>query len=519
MRQSFLAFLSAPRCFCHSRGMLSDPAAAPTVREGRLALALALLAGLRILVFALALPFFTNVDEYRHFDAVLKYARGAWPTPGPDRYEPETYEAIGRYGSPEYQRDRVAPLSPELPAPAWTQPGAVGEERVARMRAYLANRYSLEADQPPFYYAVAGAWLAAGRAVGLEGARLLYFVRVLGALAGAALVGACWLGLRGVYRDSRLVRLGTPLLLAVLPLDSLYYVTSDAFSPLLGGLGFLGVLYLAQRPGASLRAWLAAGLVLAAGVLTKYPNAAVWVGAAWLTLAAARGAPGARAPARRWLALWGAALLPVALWLAHNAAGGDLLGTAFKVEHLGWHSRPLSELWQHPIFTPAGAWTFVRDTLPRLWRGELVWYRTELAWPPADAVYLYSSLACLGLAAVALRGRAAPQRRAEVAAAATVAAGLAFLVALSIAFVFGETTSPSASYPFFVEGRLVSGVLLPFCLLYVRGIEVACRMLPAPWASRAGWAALLGVCALCSASEIALTRPVFLSAYNFYHLP
>jgi hypothetical protein len=44
-------------------------------------------------------------------------------------------------------------------------------------------------------------------------------------------------------------------------------------------------------------------------------------------------------------------------------------------------------------------------------------------------------------------------------------------------------------------------------------------MLPAPWASRAGWAALLGVCALCSASEIALTRPVFLSAYNFYHLP
>ena len=81
--------------------------------EGRLMLALALLAGVRVLVFSLAFPFFSNVDEHRHFDVVLKYARGYLPSPGPDPYEPETARLLGRFGSPEYLRDRFAPRQPE----------------------------------------------------------------------------------------------------------------------------------------------------------------------------------------------------------------------------------------------------------------------------------------------------------------------------------------------------------------------------------------------------------------------
>ena len=84
--------------------------------EGRVVLALALLAGLRVLCFSLAFPFFSNVDEFRHFDVVLKFSRGYWPTPGPDAYETETAGFVGRFGSPEYMRDPLAPAQAWRPA-------------------------------------------------------------------------------------------------------------------------------------------------------------------------------------------------------------------------------------------------------------------------------------------------------------------------------------------------------------------------------------------------------------------
>jgi hypothetical protein len=86
-------------------------------------------------------------------------------------------------------------------------------------------------------------------------------------------------------------------------------------------------------------------------------------------------------------------------------------------------------------------------------------------------------------------------------------------------FVFGETTSPSAAYPYFVQGRLISGVLVPFALLYLRGLEEATSGLPAGWAAPAGWALLGALAALALVSEAVLTAPVFLSLYNGFHLP
>jgi hypothetical protein len=490
--------------------------------EGRLVLALALLAGLRVLIFSLAFPFFSNVDEYRHFDVVLKYARGYWPSPGPDRYEPETSWFVGRFGSPEYHRDRVDPLEPELPLPTWRQSDAVGERRVAQMRAYLGGRHSLEADQPPVYYATAGAWLVLGRSLGIEGLHLLYWVRVLGALVGFGLVFGTWWLLRDIYAESALVRLGTPLLLACFPQDALYYVTGDVFSPLLGGLGFLLTLRLLRRAESEAGAYLGAGLVVAAAFLCKYPSLAIVVACAFCSVAAWRAPPAERAPARRWALFWAAFLLPALFWLLRNQLlGGDLTGTAFKVERLGWGHRSLAEYWGHPIFTPAGAATFVTDLIPRFWRGELVWYRDELAWPAADLVYTASTLIFLPLAALGLwrRGRPRALRVAEGAALVAVLAGGAVLALLSLLFVFGETTSPSAAYPYFVQGRLISGVLVPFALLYLRGLEEATSRLPAGWAARAGWGVLGALAALTLVSEALLTAPVFSSLYNGFHLP
>lgn len=491
-------------------------------REGLLVLALAALAGLRIGVFALAFPFFTNVDEYRHLDVVLKYARGYWPRPGPDPYEKELAWWIGRYGSPEYHRDPELPASLELPPPSWTQPAEKAALRVAQQVAYLSPRYNLEADQPPLYYASAGGWLALGRALGLDGLPLLYWVRLLGAAAGAGCVLAAWLLLRDVYPESDLVRLGVPALLAFLPLDSLYYVNSDALSPLLGGLAFLLVVRLARSPEAGTAAFVLAGLLGAAGFLAKYPNAALGAAALFCSAVALRLQPTREQTARNWLLFWVAFLLPPLLWLGHNLVlGGDLTGTSLKVEKLGWVRKSFFAWWDHPVFTPAGFASFVRHLVPSLWRGELVWQTRTLAWPVADWAYLGTTLVFLPLAALGLRrsSRPGPARVAEGAALCAVLVGVGILAWLSLLFHFPERANPSASFPYFVEGRLISGVLVPFALLYVRGIEVATARLPEFWRAPAGWALLAAVAALAAASELALTRPVFLSAYNAFHLP
>ncbi len=481
-------------------------------------LALALLAGLRVLCFGLAFPFFSNVDEYRHFDVVLKFSRGYWPTPGPDAYQAETAGYVGRFGSPEYSRDPLAPA--QVPPPAWLQSDDLGRSRVESIQRYLAGRHSLEADQPPFYYATAGAWMSLGRGLGIEGLRLLYWVRGLGVVVAIGIVIAAWILLREVYPDSRFVRLGTPLLLASLPQDALYYITGDVFSPLLGALGLLLVLRLTVRPDAGLGAYAAAGAMLAAAFLNKYPNLAVLLACAVPTFVCLRRGEAARLG--RWAVLWGIALTPAALWMGRNLLRvGDLTGTVFKVERLGWGRKGVGELFDHPLFTAGGAWTFLSDMIPRFWRGELVWYQHELAWAAADWTYALTSLLFVGLAAVSIRNGARPlqQRLGEATALLAVVCGVALLAGLSLLFVFGQDTSPSAAYPYFVQGRLISGVLLPFGWLYVRGIEVATARLPRALASRAAWAVLLGVVLLAWISEIVVSWPVFASAYNGFHLP
>jgi hypothetical protein len=487
-------------------------------REGALAIGLAGFAALRVLVFSLAFPFFTNVDEYRHFDVVLKYARGYWPTPGPDRYEPETAWYVGRFGSLEYHRDPARPSRAELPPPTWRLPDREAQARIAAQEAYLRPRHSLEADQPPVYYAAAGAWLVLGRELGLNGGPLLYWVRSLSALGAFVTVLAAWGLLREPYAGSPLVRLGAPALLAVLPQDALYYVTGDALSPLLGGMAFLLTLRLARHPGLGSRDYALAGLATAAAFLCKYPNAALMLSGAVCCGAVWRSPPVASGAGRRWGLFWGVALLPPLLWLGRNAwVGGDASGTAFKVETLGWGRKPLAEVLDHPLFTPAGVVEFLGGLVPRFWRGELVWYRYELAWPPADAVYLASTLLLLTLAAAALtrRARAPAMRLAEASALTATLAGVGILALLSLIFVFHDTSVPSAQHPYFVQGRLISGVLVPFALLWVRGLEVATARLPAA----VGWALLAALAALALGSEVWLAAPVFASPYNAFHLP
>jgi hypothetical protein len=119
-----------------------------------------------------------------------------------------------------------------------------------------------------------------------------------------------------------------------------------------------------------------------------------------------------------------------------------------------------------------------------------------------------------------LRSSRPPRTRAvEGAALASVLAAAGVLGFHSLIFLFHETSSPSLDYPFFVQGRLISGVLAPFALLYVRGIEEGARLAPVHWQARVAWGALACVIAVALVSEGVLTLPVFASAYNGFHLP
>jgi hypothetical protein len=390
-------------------------------------------------------------------------------------------------------------------------------------RRFLAARENKEAEQPPAYYALAAVWLRLGQVLGCEGARLLYFVRGLAALVAGAFVWVAHRLVRDLYRDTALMRLGVPSLAAVFPQDTLFYVTPDALSPLLGGLVFVLSLRLARRPESSAVEYGAAGCLLAAALLTKWTNVALLAVAAAATLHAlvhaSRPVRVGRFAAK--LALqWGLALGPVALWCARGVRlYGDPTGSALKVARLGWRPKPFGAWLDHPIFSASGAFEFATGLIPTFWRGELAWHRTDLAFPAMDALYTVSTLALLGLALAGLRGREPDRFVAEGLAWLALAVAVATLAGLSLAFVFDATTNPTAQHPYFVQGRLISGVLLPFLLLYVRGLEVAAARLPARAARTAGWVGIVGLALAVSVSEWALAAPVFASAYNAFHLP
>ena len=489
----------------------------PRDPEALAALALAAIAGLRVLFFALAFPFFSNVDEHRHVDMALKYERGYVPGRGDDAYEAQTLRLVGILGSPEYHRD---PLRTDpVPPPVWHAGAELADRRLASARASLGSHHNLEANQSPAYYALAGAWLRLGRALGLDGGRLLYWLRALAAPATAALVLATHRGLRGVYARSRFVRLGAPALVAFLPQDCVYYATGDSLSPLLGGLAFLGIVDLALRASPGWVRGAATGLVSAAAILTKLPNALLAGVALFCTLAAVRATPRPRRGA--WLSFWAGLALPVGAWLLRNQLLlGDPTGDALKIETLGWGLRPLAEWPLHPLLGFRGLTAFLAELARTFWRGELAWLRVPLAHASADALYVGVSAVGLTLAAVGLRGaRPRTERLAEGAAWAALAAALAILVGLSLRFSYGPGTNPSLERPWFANGRLVAGALVPFALLFVRGLEQAGALLPVRWRERAAWTALGGVCAAASLSEAILSAPVVASAYNAFHLP
>ena len=163
-------------------------------------------------------------------------------------------------------------------------------------------------------------------------------------------------------------------------------------------------------------------------------------------------------------------------------------------------------------------WTFLSELIASFWRGEFMWHARTIGYTPLDLFYVVSSIGLLFFAVISLaRARAkntgAPQTRLLWITATCVIATILFLAFLSLQFDFGACINPSRERPYFFQGRLMLGALIPFAALYVYGLS---RLL------RNDSGLLLGVIGTIAititVSDLLANRVAFTSAYNWFHM-
>jgi hypothetical protein len=317
-----------------------------------------------------------------------------------------------------------------------------------------------------------------------------------------------------------------PMFLAVFPQDVFFGMNRDILSPLLAASALL-LLFRALRRHSGWNVGLIAGAFLAGlAFLTDVSNFVLFgVVAIILYKVLARATKG-DAP-RQFagiLCAGAAAVLPALLWMARNrVVMGDLTGSKAKTAYLGWTIKPWQEMLRHPIFSVRGMNLFIGDLIPMYWRGEIVWHGSPLRWHAADVVYVASSYLMLLGFALYLWSR---QRNAGLSTDGLgnlsnyislylVLVSVLFLAALSVPFDFHQCYYPSRAYPYFVSGRIISGTILPFALIYLSGLEYLWRpvrkyvhpIFP-----------VLGICVFILGVEISIRATVFHSHFNFFTL-
>ncbi|PYK29720.1 MAG: hypothetical protein DME58_10860, partial [Verrucomicrobia bacterium] len=361
-------------------------------------------------------------------------------------------------------------------------------------------------------------WL--GKYFGLAGLQSLYWIRFLNVSLVAMMVWLGYVTARTIAPERMDLRIGVPLLLAFIPQNVFYAMNNDVLSPLCFGTLFLCVLQWLRTNAPSFLLGALTGVGVAATCLTKLSNLPL-VAVALAVIVARSVAINLRTPPAGLIALAAlisCAAIPVGTWMLWTKFHfGDLTGSTAKIGLLGWTRKPFGDWWQHPIFTPHGVWIFWWDLIASFWRGEVSWHGQPLRWPGPDGFYAVSSLLLVAAATVGLRKQAALsafQRQAIGSAILIFLAGVVFLALLSIQFDFGNCINPSREHPYFTSGRLLSGALIPFAVVYVYGASWICR--------RSNTAlpliVLVLIVAFVTTSEILVNRVVFVSEHNWFHL-
>jgi hypothetical protein len=352
----------------------------------------------------------------------------------------------------------------------------------------------------------------------LAGIQLLYWIRFLNALIIALLV---WLG----YITARMIapmrtelHIGVPLLLAFVPQNVFYAMNNDVLSPVCFGALFLCVVQWVRTDVPSFFLAALTSLAIAATWLTKLSNVPL-VAVALVIIFARLLVIIRRAPRAALVALPAIVLcaaIPVWSWMLWTKSHfGDLTGSTAKIALLGWTRKPFGDWWQHPIFTPRGLWIFWSDLMVTFWRGEVSWHDQPLRWWVADEFYTVSTLIFVAAAIVGLWKCDWPtafQRQAIGSAILVFLVGVASLALLSIQFDFGNCINPSRAHPYFTSGRLLSGALIPFAVVYVYGVALICGRIST------GLLVVALIVMFVTASEIWVNRLIFASEHNWFHL-
>ena len=383
-----------------------------------------------------------------------------------------------------------------------------------------------EAVQPPFYYAVAGLWYDLGKLLGFEGGNLLYWTRFLNVPLYVLLLWLSYGLAKELVPASKFVYLGVPLVLVSLPQDIFFGLNNDVLSAPLATLALylLVRLYRIETPRWGLA--FGAGLATAAAVLTKFTNAPV------LAVVALVAVLKVGLPWRRQRPLAGfapvavlllASLIPIGCWIARDyLVLGNPTGFALRSRFMGWTPKSLGQYVNHPIFTPGGLLFFWNSLATTLWRGEFLWHRDTLAVGSMDSFYFLSStLLLLSFIVGSFRGggRApAASRSAAVFCLTPFVLSVALPILFSISYDFGTGpfNYPSRALPYFTQGRLILGVLVPFLIMYLSGLESLLDWLRLGFARLPLLIIMVDVMAL---TEIVYSLDVFASRYNWFHLP
>lgn len=485
-------------------------------------LALTFLAGIRVLIYSAAFPVFGIVDETAHYSLVVDYAQGHIPA-GLEGHNAEASRVVGWYYSPEYLTTREHVDQGLMRPPLELVPRRVAKAFAERTILQFINLSNNESTQPPVYYTLAAGWYRVGQALGIANAHLVHWTRLLGPVAAALLVWFAWVFLRRLYPDHLILRAGVPLMLAFYPQDLFYAVTNDVLTPLLFTVAFYALLRLYQDPDRGWAFYAGVGLSAAAVFLNKFSNVTIFLPMAvivFLVLRRARSASRLRWMLPRMGSLFAGCAIPIAAWLTRNyLVMGRLSGEHEKMQFLGWTYKPLGAIFDHPVFTAAGGWEFVNELISSFWRGEMAWFRIRIALPAADYFYTVSTLLFIG-AAVALLLRRRQRQPAEERLAAWMgvlvfAASVGMMFVLSIIFDFGGCYYPSREYPYLVSGRLFSGVIVPFLVLYVSGLDF---LMTRTRLRISRLSVLLVIAFLITVSEAVISIPVFVSPWNWFHI-
>jgi uncharacterized membrane protein len=482
--------------------------------------AFSLFAGVRVLVLSAVFPFFNNVDERRHFDLVIKYADGQMPR-GAELISSATLPYLSHYASPEFLS---APEDFEggYFGPMWKHPPEEVAPTIARIEEIWGHTPNQECSQPPLYYVFAAAWFHVGGWIGVKDGSALYWVRFLNVAFMAALVWLAYVAAKLIFPDHVALRLGVPLLIAAVPQDTFYGINNDVLSPICFGLVFICLIRWFSRDKPSISLGIATGLSIAAAYLTKLSNLplifVVVCAVLWWCITEARAGRLRRAMPTLG-ALTFCAGTPIVAWLLWMKTHfGDFTGATSKAQLLGWTTKQFSDWWSHPIFTASGMWMFLSELIASFWRGEFMWHAHIIGFKGMDLFYVLSSLGLILIALISLprdcgKNTSAAQRRVLWLAMACVIAPIVFLAFLSLQFDFGACINPSRERPYFFQGRLMLGALIPFATLYVYGLSRLLRHKPGLVLGTVGAIAIT-----ITISEVLANRVAFTSPYNWFHM-